>query len=83
MTQITQATANENGTKILTRSAIGNHVTSDFETKYVSPFMPTMKKSQLESKKKRKYPLNDIYPEINYRGSAKGLMNIFRACKQI
>jgi hypothetical protein len=45
--------------------------------------MPAMKKSQQESKKKRKYPLHDIYPEINYRDSAKGLLNIFRACKQI
>jgi hypothetical protein len=56
-------------------------VNNDFEAKYISPFMPSMKKSQLESKKKKKYPLMDIYPEINYRGSAKGLMSIFRACK--
>jgi len=34
-------------------------------------------------KKKKKYPKADLYPEINYRGNVKGIMNIFRACKQI
>lgn len=46
--------------------------------------MPSLKKSQDPSKKKKKkYPKNDLYPEIHYRGSANGLMGIFRACKRI
>lgn len=80
---MTQATATEAGTKILTRSAVANPTPTDIDVKYISPFMPILKKSQQESKKKKKYPTHDIYPELNYRGSAQGLMGIFRACKQI
>jgi len=42
---MTQATATENGTKILTRSIVGNPNPNDIEVKYISPFMPTLKKS--------------------------------------
>jgi hypothetical protein len=38
---------------------------NDLESKYISPFMPSLKKSQLETKKKMKYPTRVIYPELN------------------
>ena len=45
---MTQATATENGTKLLARSLVGGNQQQsnpDFESKYISPFMPSMKKS--------------------------------------
>lgn len=47
---MTQATATENGTKLLARSLIGTNQqqlqsNADFEPKYVSPFMPSLRKS--------------------------------------
>jgi hypothetical protein len=47
ITQMTQATATENGTKLLARSLVANQQQSnaDFESKYVSPFMPSLRKS--------------------------------------
>jgi hypothetical protein len=46
---MTQATATENGTKLLARSLVGTNQqqqsNADFETKYISPFMPSLKKS--------------------------------------
>jgi hypothetical protein len=46
---MTQATATENGTKLLARSLVGTNQqqqsNGDFETKYISPFMPSLKKS--------------------------------------
>jgi hypothetical protein len=45
--------------------------------------MPSLKKSVIDSKKKRKYPKKDLYPELQYHANSKGLMNIFRGCKKI
>ena len=45
--------------------------------------METLKKSQIETKKKKKYPTRDLYPSFQYNGNAKGLINIFRACKKV